>query len=118
MIESVQQALKGTAAEGRVSRADLVALAGARAVAITGGPAIDICIGRDPPPPLPPAKHADRSSALSAGLLRIDCFTVSLLASHQGVPDRCAPSQGWFCCLELGYFTQNILVTMKGARPI
>jgi Peroxidase len=39
------QALVGTPAAGAVSAADLVALAGARAVAITGGPAIDVPIG-------------------------------------------------------------------------
>jgi Peroxidase len=39
------QALVGTPAEGAVSAADLVALAGARAVRITGGPAIDVPIG-------------------------------------------------------------------------
>ena len=37
--------LKGTPAEGRVSYADLIALGGAYAVALTGGPAIDIPIG-------------------------------------------------------------------------
>jgi len=46
IIEALQQSLKGTAAEGRVSRADLIALAGAHAVAMTGGPAIDVGIGR------------------------------------------------------------------------
>ena len=37
--------LKGTPAEGRVSYADLIALGGAYAVALTGGPAIDVPIG-------------------------------------------------------------------------
>lgn len=46
IIEALQQSLKGTAAEGRVSRADLIALAGAHAVAMTGGPAIDVGIDR------------------------------------------------------------------------
>lgn len=41
----VCQALAGTPAEGRVSAADLIALAGARAVRITGGPDIDVPIG-------------------------------------------------------------------------
>ena len=39
------QTLKGTAAEGRVSHADLIALGGAYAVSITGGPFIDVPIG-------------------------------------------------------------------------
>ena len=34
--------LEGTAAEGAVSKADLIALAGAYAVRITGGPAIQV----------------------------------------------------------------------------
>ena len=38
----------GTPAAGAVSAADLVALAGARAVRITGGPAIDVPIGGQP----------------------------------------------------------------------
>ena len=39
------QNLKGTAAEGRVSYADLIALGGAYAVSVTGGPVIDVPIG-------------------------------------------------------------------------
>ena len=39
------QNLKGTAAEGQVSYADLIALGGAYAVSVTGGPAIDVPIG-------------------------------------------------------------------------
>lgn len=46
VIETAQKALAGTPAEGRVSAADLIALAGARAVRITGGPDIDVPIGR------------------------------------------------------------------------
>ena len=38
--------LKGTAAEGRVSYADLIALGGAYAVLVTGGPAIAVPIGQ------------------------------------------------------------------------
>ena len=45
VIENVMQNLKGTAAEGRVSYADLIALGGAYAVLITGGPSIDVSIG-------------------------------------------------------------------------
>ena len=45
VIEQVMQNLKGTAAEGRVSYADLIALGGAFAVSITGGPSIDLPIG-------------------------------------------------------------------------
>ena len=37
--------LKGTAAEGAVSYADLVALGGAHAVRMTGGPTIKVPIG-------------------------------------------------------------------------
>ena len=46
VIENVMQNLKGTAAEGRVSYADLIALGGAYAVQITGGPSIDMSIGK------------------------------------------------------------------------
>ena len=46
VIENVMQNLKGTAAEGRVSYADLIALGGAYAVLITGGPSIDMSIGK------------------------------------------------------------------------
>lgn len=45
VIEEVQAALKGTAAEGRVSTADLIVLAGAYAVSMTGGPLVDVGIG-------------------------------------------------------------------------
>ena len=48
VIEEVMKRLKGTPAEGRVSYADLIALGGAYAVALTGGPAIDIPIGACP----------------------------------------------------------------------
>ena len=40
------QNLENTAAEGRVSYADLIALGGAYAVSVTGGPVIDVPIGR------------------------------------------------------------------------
>ena len=42
----IAQALEGTAAAGQVSNADLIALAGARAVAVCGGPSISVPIGR------------------------------------------------------------------------
>lgn len=42
VIEAAASKLRGTAAEGAVSKADLVALAGAYAVRITGGPAIQV----------------------------------------------------------------------------
>ena len=45
VISDVMTALKGTSAEGRVSLADLVYLGGAYAVAITGGPSIEVPIG-------------------------------------------------------------------------
>ena len=45
VIEQVMQNLKGTVAEGRVSYADLIALGGAYAVSVTGGPVIDVPIG-------------------------------------------------------------------------
>ncbi len=45
VLEEVGAVLRGTAAEGRVSYADLVALGGAWAVSATGGPAIDVPVG-------------------------------------------------------------------------
>lgn len=42
--------LKGTAAEGIVSYADLIALGGAYAVSVTGGPVIDVPIGKTAEP--------------------------------------------------------------------
>ncbi len=45
VIEQTSQELKGTAAEGRVSLADLIALGGAYAVSVTGGPSIKVHIG-------------------------------------------------------------------------
>ncbi|KAG2447834.1 hypothetical protein HYH02_007290 [Chlamydomonas schloesseri] len=61
IIEQVRDELRGTPAEGVVSDADLVALAGAYAVRACGGPAIPLPIGRpvaaaasqDPPGRLP-----------------------------------------------------------------
>jgi L-ascorbate peroxidase len=38
----IQTALKGTPAEGVVSLADIIALAGAHAVALTGGPQMQV----------------------------------------------------------------------------
>nr|UBZ25209.1 L-ascorbate peroxidase [Chlamydomonas sp. UWO 241] len=45
LVTTAEDQLKGTVAEG-VSRADLVALVGARAVALCGGPVIPVPIGR------------------------------------------------------------------------
>lgn len=46
VIEQTSQELKGTVAEGRVSLADLIALGGAYAVAVTGGPSIKVDLGK------------------------------------------------------------------------
>ena len=46
VINDVMTSLKGTIAEGRVSLADLVYLGGAYAVAVTGGPSIEVPIGK------------------------------------------------------------------------
>lgn len=46
VIDAAAKKLKGTPAEGAVGLADLVALAGARAVRITGGPDIAVPVGR------------------------------------------------------------------------
>lgn len=46
VLRASQKALVGTPAAGAVSAADLIALAGARAVRITGGPDIDVPIGK------------------------------------------------------------------------
>jgi hypothetical protein len=45
VIEDVMKKLKGTPAEGKVSYADLIALGGAYAVSVTGGPTIAVPIG-------------------------------------------------------------------------
>lgn len=46
VIEQTMQELKGSPAEGRVGYADLIALGGAYAVGITGGPTIKINLGQ------------------------------------------------------------------------
>lgn len=45
VIKATMDKLKGTPAEGRVSYADLIALGGAHAVRITGGPVMRIPVG-------------------------------------------------------------------------
>lgn len=46
LIEQVSDELKKTPAAGKLSNADLIALAGAHAVAVCGGPVIDVPVGR------------------------------------------------------------------------
>lgn len=46
VIEAAALRLKGTAADGIVSKADLVVLAAAYGVRITGGPAMRVAVGR------------------------------------------------------------------------
>lgn len=46
VVNTIYSKLKGTPLEGVLSRADVIALAGAHAVRITGGPLIDVPIGR------------------------------------------------------------------------
>ncbi|BDA46786.1 Putative L-ascorbate peroxidase 6 [Coccomyxa sp. Obi] len=70
VIEKVMERLKGTPAEGVVSYADLIALGGTYAVAVTGGPVIDIPIGRrDTAVPDPTGRLPEET--LSAEALRL-----------------------------------------------
>ena len=62
VVEKAQAALAGTAAAG-LSSADLVCLLGAHAVAVTGGPAIEVPVGR------PDAAGADPEGRLPAETL-------------------------------------------------
>ncbi|KAG7671273.1 putative L-ascorbate peroxidase 6 [Nannochloris sp. 'desiccata'] len=86
VIEATVSKLKGTAAEKTVSRADLIALAGARAVRITGGPVIDVPVGRidaleaDPEHRLPEENFtaAEQLAAFAAmGLSPLDFIALS-----------------------------------------
>ena len=45
LIDAAMAELKGTPAEGQVSTADMIALAGAYAVSKTGGPKIEVPVG-------------------------------------------------------------------------
>lgn len=55
LLPQIAAALEGTPAAGQLSKADLIALAGARAVSVCGGPSINVLVGRqdataaDPP---------------------------------------------------------------------
>ncbi|KAI8472771.1 MAG: heme peroxidase [Monoraphidium minutum] len=67
LIEQAKASLKGTPAEGLVSYSDLIAWAGARAVLITGGPAIPLTIGRaDAGAADPPGRMASERSDAAA----------------------------------------------------
>lgn len=68
VIELAKQELKGTPAESRVSYADLIALGGAYAVAVTGGPNITVELGNSRAAWLP---SAPRSRA---------CFKLDILS--------------------------------------
>ena len=46
LIDAAMAELKGTPAEGQVSTADMIALAGAYAVSKTGGPKIEVPVGK------------------------------------------------------------------------
>lgn len=46
LLSQVSDELKKTPAAGKLSNADLIALAGAHAVAVCGGPVIDVPVGR------------------------------------------------------------------------
>jgi L-ascorbate peroxidase len=46
LLRQVSNELKKTPAAGKLSNADLIALAGAHAVAVCGGPVIEVPVGR------------------------------------------------------------------------
>lgn len=78
VIEDAAEKLKGTAAEGAVSLADLVALAGAYAVRITGGPEILVPIG---------AMHTDACTCL------MRCLPFELMTLLAATTNNCRPLQ-------------------------
>ena len=66
VIEAAAARLKGTAAEGLVSMADMIALGGAHGVKICGGPAINVPVGERPAVCLGP-HHWNTSRGRAAG---------------------------------------------------
>ncbi|KIZ04422.1 hypothetical protein MNEG_3533 [Monoraphidium neglectum] len=67
LVEQAKASLKGTPADGLVSNADLIAWAGARAVAVTGGPRVPLTIGRaDARAADPPGRMASERSGPQA----------------------------------------------------
>lgn len=67
LLCQIQNNLKGTPAQGRLSNADLIALAGAYAVQICGGPSINVPIGRlDAPQADPTGRMVSEKAGIDA----------------------------------------------------
>mmetsp|Transcript_5591 Transcript_5591/g.14314 ORF Transcript_5591/g.14314 Transcript_5591/m.14314 type:complete len:345 (+) Transcript_5591:100-1134(+) len=80
-VTEAMKGIKGTAAEGEVSTADMIALAAAYAVRITGGPAIDVPVGRKD------ADRADPEGRLPAETLPVEALKANFAAKGFSVPE-------------------------------
>eukprot|EP00891_Asterochloris_glomerata_P008359 jgi/Astpho2/8359/Aster-01424 len=81
LIDAAMAELKGTPAEGQVSMADMIALAGAYAVSKTGGPKIEVPVARKVLSPVS-TRHIGRQDAAAgdpADRLPAETFTAAQL---------------------------------------